>query len=51
MASGSAPRSRLIDLSGGDPRAEFVRDVATGLTARPKRLGPGVPRCRQSKGH
>src|SRR6266704_656834 len=38
MASASMPRFRLIELSGGDPFAEFARDVAAGLTAQPKHL-------------
>src|SRR5262245_45236342 len=32
------PRYRLVELTGGDPAAEFARDVAAGLTAEPKRL-------------
>src|SRR5262249_54212822 len=38
MASASMPRFRLLELTGGDPSAEFARDVAAGLTAEPKRL-------------
>jgi dimethylhistidine N-methyltransferase len=38
MSSAPLPRFRLIDLSGGDPRAEFARDLAAGLTAEPKHL-------------
>jgi dimethylhistidine N-methyltransferase len=38
MASASMPRSRLVELTGGDPFAEFARDVAAGLTAEPKHL-------------
>src|SRR5262245_41620349 len=32
------PRYRLVELTGGDPAAEFARDVAAGLTAEPKQL-------------
>src|SRR5262249_2939269 len=38
MASASMPRFRLIELTGGDPFAEFATDVAAGLTAEPKHL-------------
>src|SRR5262245_57881283 len=38
MASASMPRFRLVELTGGDPFAEFARDVAAGLTAQPKHL-------------
>ncbi len=38
MANDSPPGFRLIELFAGDPRAEFARDVAAGLTASPKRL-------------
>jgi L-histidine N-alpha-methyltransferase len=38
MASASMPRFRLVELTGGDPFAEFARDVAAGLTAEPKYL-------------
>jgi dimethylhistidine N-methyltransferase len=38
MASASMPRFRLVELNGGDPVAEFARDVAAGLTAEPKYL-------------
>lgn len=38
MASTSMPRFRLVDLTAGDPRAEFAKDVAAGLTAEPKHL-------------
>jgi dimethylhistidine N-methyltransferase len=38
MASASMPRIRLIELTGGDPFADFARDVAAGLTAVPKYL-------------
>jgi L-histidine N-alpha-methyltransferase len=38
MTSASMPRFRLVELSGGDPFAEFARDVAAGLTAEPKHL-------------
>ena len=38
MASASTPRFRLIELTAGDPFAEFARDVAAGLTAEPKHL-------------
>ena len=38
MASASMPRFRLVELTGGDPFAEFARDVAAGLIAEPKLL-------------
>lgn len=38
MTSASTPRFRLVEFTGGDPCAEFARDVAAGLTAEPKRL-------------
>jgi dimethylhistidine N-methyltransferase len=38
MAVEPTPRFRLLELSVDDPRAEFGRDVAAGLTATPKRL-------------
>lgn len=38
IISASMPRFRLVELTAGDPRAEFARDVAAGLTAEPKRL-------------
>lgn len=38
MESASMPRFRLVELAGGDPCADFARDVAAGLTAEPKRL-------------
>src|SRR5262249_27111111 len=38
MASASMPRLHLVELTGGDPFAEFARDVAAGLTAEPKQL-------------
>src|SRR5262249_52877107 len=38
MASVSTPRIRLLELSTGDPIAEFAEDVAAGLTADPKNL-------------
>src|SRR5262245_9821032 len=38
MASASMPRFRLVELTRGDPFAGFARDVASGLTANPKRL-------------
>jgi uncharacterized SAM-dependent methyltransferase len=38
MPSASMPRFRLVELSGGDPFAEFAGDVAAGLTAEPKHL-------------
>src|SRR5215475_6268390 len=38
MASASLPRFRLIELTAGDPFAEFAREVAAGLTANPKHL-------------
>src|SRR5262249_31334716 len=38
MASRSTPRFRLVELTGGDPQAEFARDMAAGLTAEPKYL-------------
>jgi uncharacterized SAM-dependent methyltransferase len=38
MASASMPRFRLVELTGGDPFAEFASDVAAGLTAEPKHL-------------
>src|SRR5262245_23780716 len=38
MASARVPRFRLVELTGGDPRAEFANDAAAGLTAEPKHL-------------
>jgi dimethylhistidine N-methyltransferase len=38
MAFDPSSRYRLLELSADDPRAEFGRDVAAGLTATPKRL-------------
>jgi dimethylhistidine N-methyltransferase len=38
MQKGCAARWRLIEMGTGDARIEFGRDVATGLTASPKRL-------------
>ena len=38
MANDPTPGFRLLELSAGDPCAEFARDVADGLTAAPKRL-------------
>jgi dimethylhistidine N-methyltransferase len=38
MANDPTPGFRLVELSAGDPRAEFAHDVADGLTATPKRL-------------
>src|SRR5262249_47459468 len=38
MAIQETQRYRLLEGATGDPRAEFARDVATGLTAVPKRL-------------
>src|SRR5437667_12211303 len=38
MASPSMPRFRLLELTRGDPVAEFARDVAAGLSAEPKHL-------------
>jgi dimethylhistidine N-methyltransferase len=38
MANDPTPGFRLLELSVGDPCAEFARDVADGLTAAPKRL-------------
>jgi dimethylhistidine N-methyltransferase len=38
MAHDPTPGFRLLELSAGDPCAEFARDVADGLTAAPKRL-------------
>src|SRR5262249_56595415 len=38
MASASMPRFRLVELTGGDPVAEFAQDVEAGLTAEPKHL-------------
>ncbi len=38
MASASMPQFRLVELTGGDPLAEFARDVAAGLSAEPKQL-------------
>jgi dimethylhistidine N-methyltransferase len=38
MSSISTPRFRLIELSAGDPRVEFAKDVVAGLTAGPKHL-------------
>jgi len=38
MASPSMPRFRLVELTGSDPFADFARDVAAGLTAKPKHL-------------
>jgi L-histidine Nalpha-methyltransferase len=38
MASTLIPRFRLVELTVGDPCAEFARDVVAGLTAEPKHL-------------
>jgi dimethylhistidine N-methyltransferase len=38
MSTISMPRFRLIELTAGDPVAEFAKDVAAGLTAEPKHL-------------
>jgi dimethylhistidine N-methyltransferase len=38
MASALMPRFRLVELTGGDPVADFAQDVAAGLTAQPKHL-------------
>jgi dimethylhistidine N-methyltransferase len=38
MASAFLRRFRLVELTNGDPMAEFAADVAAGLTAKPKRL-------------
>jgi dimethylhistidine N-methyltransferase len=38
MDGASMPRFRLIELSKGDPVAEFASDVAAGLRAEPKHL-------------
>jgi dimethylhistidine N-methyltransferase len=38
MSTISKPRFRLVDLTGGDPGAEFANDVAAGLRAEPKHL-------------
>jgi len=38
MGSAPMPRFRLVELTGGDPFAEFASDVAAGLTAKPKHL-------------
>lgn len=38
MASPSLPRFRLVELTRGDPSAEFVSDVTAGLSAEPKQL-------------
>lgn len=38
MAGAPMPRFRLVELTRGDPFAEFAGDVAAGLTAEPKRL-------------
>jgi dimethylhistidine N-methyltransferase len=38
MAHDYTPGFRLLELSAGDPGADFARDVADGLTAAPKRL-------------
>src|ERR1043166_1189920 len=38
MPRASKPPFRLLELTAGDPVAEFARDVAAGLTAEPKQL-------------
>ena len=38
MAGAAMPRFRLVELTAGDPVAEFVKDVTSGLTAEPKHL-------------
>lgn len=38
MSTISMPRFRLVELTAGDPVAEFATDVAAGLTAKPKHL-------------
>lgn len=38
MANALRQRFRLVELTGGDPVAEFAADVAAGLAAQPKRL-------------
>lgn len=38
MASISTPRFRLVELTPSNPCAEFARDVAAGLSAKPKHL-------------
>jgi L-histidine N-alpha-methyltransferase len=38
MSSTVLPRYRLVELTAGDPVAEFAKDVAVGLTAEPKHL-------------
>ena len=38
MASALMPRFRLVELTAGDPVAEFATDVTAGLTAKPKQL-------------
>src|SRR5579864_431312 len=38
MSAGSNPRFRLVELTAGDPRAEFGSDVRSGMTAQPKYL-------------
>lgn len=38
ITSAAMGRFRLVELTAGDPCAEFGRDVAAGLTAEPKRL-------------
>src|SRR5262245_10198877 len=38
MSTISMPRFRLVELNGGNSVAEFAKDVAAGLTAKPKHL-------------
>jgi len=38
MGSASMPRFRLVELTEGDPHADFARDVTAGLASEPKHL-------------